>query len=103
MRHNRIQKVNSYREKTESHEAETRAVARVPLGNWAHSLPATTPLADAAAGTPEVVFLPCLAGLNFQRALFIHEPDGPRAMRLAQIVPLANTKVRDTLNFLLLA
>ena len=87
--------MNGYREKTEkprikdqvSHLArkgrkekpakrvvEARAVARVPIGNWPHSLPATTPLADAAAGTPEVVFLPFLAQFDFQRALFIHEP-----------------------------
>ena len=34
-----------------------------------------------------------------QRALHIHEPSGPRAMRLAQTAVQANTKVRETLNF----
>src|SRR6478672_3949984 len=83
--------------------AETRAVARVPLAHWAHSLTATTPLAEAAAGAPEVVFPPCLAVFNFQRAPYIHEPNGPRATRIEQIDRQANTKLRDTRNFPLLA
>jgi len=42
-------------------KAETQAVARVSISRTStHSLTATTPLADAAAGTPEVVFPPSL-------------------------------------------
>ena len=39
----------------------------------------------------------------FQRAPETSEPNGPRAMRLTQIVGFPDTKVRDTLNFPLLA
>ena len=41
--------------------------------------------------------------LNYQRAPETHEPNGPRTIRLAQDISRTNTKVRETLNFPVLA
>ena len=40
---------------------------------------------------------------NYQRAPNTNEPDGPRTIRLPQDISRTNTKVRDTLNFPVLA
>ena len=40
---------------------------------------------------------------NYQRAPETSEPNGPRAMRLTQIIVQTNTNLRETLNFPLLA
>ena len=39
----------------------------------------------------------------FQRALETNEPNGPRVVRIAQIIVQTNTNLRETLNFPLLA